>query len=101
MRRMLRRWISATAVGTLLVAVGVSPALASYRTGSVTCGGAREAIVQSQASVWISHSWSNGGYQSFYNPYRTLRTSFTGMQATWWVVEYDFEITPAGGSCTQ
>lgn len=67
----------------------------------MTCGGTRDAIIQSRASVWVSHSWKNGGYEGFYNPHRTLKTSYTSYQSTWWAVEYDFEITSAGGACVQ
>ena len=101
MRRRLGMFASTLVLVAMMSAVVAGPALAGSRNGSVSCGGTRTVIIQSRASVNISHSWKSGGYQPFYNPYRTLKTSYTPYQSTWWVVDYDFEITSAGGSCTQ
>ncbi len=104
---MLRHGLRSTAAiliaSAMLALVAASPVAASggSKSGSTTCGGTREVIVQSQASVYISHNWQDGHVQYFYNPYRTLKTSYTGYQSTWWVVAYDFEITSWGGSCVQ
>jgi len=92
--------IALVMASSLVLALAL-PALAGTRMGSVTCGGTRTAIIQSQASVNVYHNWKNGNWEYFYNPYRLLKTSFTSYQSTWWVVDYDFEVTSAGASCTQ
>lgn len=97
----VRSFLATLILAGLLVLSTAVPAFAYSRSGSVSCGGTRDAIIQSQASVTISHNWKDGHVEYFYNPYRLLKTSYTTYQSTWWVVDYDFEITSAGASCVQ
>lgn len=95
------RFAVALVLGALMALQAVSPALAFSKSGSQTCTGGKTVNISSRASVSISHSWAGGGYQSFYNPYRDLKVSWTNYASTWYVVDYDFEITSWAGYCVQ
>lgn len=89
----------ALVAAALISLLGAPTASAAWKQGSTTCPSTKLVYVYSKASVWVEHSWGGGGYHLYYNPYRQYREDNTTRSATWWTVEYDFEIEIWGGDC--
>lgn len=90
----------ALVVALLTLALAAQPALAATKSGSLTCSAAKRVWIYSYASVYVSHSWTGGGYHAFdANPYRNYQENNTYTSSTWYVIEYDFEISGWGAYC--
>jgi hypothetical protein len=88
----------AVVAAVLAVLVSAPTVLGAWKQGSTTCPPTKYVYVYSKASVEVYHYWS-GNYRYYYNPYRRYREDNTRLAATWWTIEYDFEIEYGGGYC--
>ena len=100
-RRRFARLSSSLGLVAILLAATAGGAFASSVSGNVSCSGGKTVNISSRASVWVTHYWSGPNSQTWYNPYRELKVSWTNYASTWYIVEYDFELESYSGYCVQ
>jgi hypothetical protein len=91
------RGLGAAALALVLAA---QPAFAAVKSGDSTCSPTNRLWIYSEASVDVYHNWKLGHYVHYpNNSYRQYHENNTFYSATWWNVQYDFEIDLSGAFC--